>query len=114
MDHTKRRMTIMKEMNALKKNGTKKLLNCQEIKGLWVLANASLDVKNVSLNKELEEEVFMDLLPGSIIDQWSTSSYCTFIGGNLASWRSKKQTMVARNNVKAQFGAAVYGIYKLL
>ncbi|XP_028070908.1 uncharacterized protein LOC114273348 [Camellia sinensis] len=32
---------------------------------------------------------------GSVIDRRSTSGYCTFVGGNLVTWRSKKQNMVA-------------------
>ena len=32
----------------------------------------------------------------SIVDRRSTIGYCTFLGGNLVTWRSKKQTVVAR------------------
>lgn len=35
-----------------------------------------------------------------ITDRKSTSSYCSFIGGNLVIWRSKKESTVARSNVE--------------
>ena len=31
---------------------------------------------------------------GSLIDCWSTTSYCIFLVGNLVVWRSKKQEVV--------------------
>ena len=31
---------------------------------------------------------------GSPLDRWSTTGYCTFLRGNLVSWRSKKQNLV--------------------
>ncbi|RDX84158.1 hypothetical protein CR513_34840, partial [Mucuna pruriens] len=30
---------------------------------------------------------------GSIVDRRSTSGYCMFLGGNLVTWRSKKQNV---------------------
>ena len=39
---------------------------------------------------------------GSIINRRSTSWYCTFLGGNLVTWRSKKQSVVARSSAKAE------------
>ncbi|EXB29675.1 Phospholipid:diacylglycerol acyltransferase 1 [Morus notabilis] len=38
---------------------------------------------------------------GSIEDKRSTSGYCTFVWGNLVTWRSKKQTVVARSSAEA-------------
>ena len=47
---------------------------------------------------------------GSITDRRSTSGYCSFVGGNLVSWRSKKQSVVARSSAEAEYRAAALGI----
>ena len=36
-------------------------------------------------------------------DGRSTTSYCVFFGGNLVSWKCKKQTMVARSGVESKY-----------
>ncbi|XP_043705454.1 uncharacterized mitochondrial protein AtMg00810-like [Telopea speciosissima] len=51
---------------------------------------------------------------GSPDDCMSTTGYCTFVGGNLVNWRSKKQTVVARSSAEAEFRAMVHGICELL
>ena len=45
-----------------------------------------------------------------IDDKRSTSGYFTFVGGNLVTWRSKKQNVVARLNVEAEFRGMTLGI----
>ena len=51
---------------------------------------------------------------GSPIDRRSTSGYCTFLGGNVVTWRSKKQNVVARSSAEAEFRAMAQGICELL
>ena len=51
---------------------------------------------------------------GSVIDRRSTSGYYTFLGGNLVTWRSKKQNVVARSSAEAEFQAMAQGICELL
>ncbi|GAV66137.1 hypothetical protein CFOL_v3_09647 [Cephalotus follicularis] len=51
---------------------------------------------------------------GSIVDRRSTSGYCTFLGGNLVTWRGKKQNVVARSSVESEFRAMTQGICELL
>ncbi|KAA0041009.1 reverse transcriptase [Cucumis melo var. makuwa] len=40
-----------------------------------------------------------------VVDIKSTSSYCTFVWGNLVTWRSKKQSVVARSSAEAEYRA---------
>lgn len=59
----------------------------------------------------LQIEVYTDAdWAGSITDARSTSGYCTFIGGNLVTWRSKKQSVVARSSAEAELRSLANGI----
>ncbi|KAM1338504.1 hypothetical protein ACFX2H_037133 [Malus domestica] len=51
---------------------------------------------------------------GSTDDKRSTSGYFTFVGGNLVTWRSKKQNVVSRSSAKAEFRGMALGICELL
>ncbi|RVX14578.1 Retrovirus-related Pol polyprotein from transposon RE1 [Vitis vinifera] len=51
---------------------------------------------------------------GSIVDRRSTSRYCSFVGGNLVTWRSKKQNVVARSSVEAEFRVVAHGICEIM
>ena len=51
---------------------------------------------------------------GNITDRKSIAGYFTFVGGNLVTWRSKKQKVVALSSVEAEFRGMVKGICELL
>jgi len=38
-------------------------------------------------------------------DRKSTTGFCTFVGGNLVTWKSKKQNVVARSSAEAEYRA---------
>nr|XP_016434951.1 PREDICTED: uncharacterized mitochondrial protein AtMg00810-like [Nicotiana tabacum] len=50
----------------------------------------------------------------SIDDRRSTSGYCTLVGGNLVTWRNKKQSIVARSSAEAEYRAMAQGVSELL
>ena len=43
-------------------------------------------------------------------DRRSTTSYCTYVWGNLVTWRSKKQNVVARSSAETEFRAVAQGM----
>ncbi|KAK4389999.1 Retrovirus-related Pol polyprotein from transposon RE2 [Sesamum angolense] len=47
-------------------------------------------------------------------DRKSTSGYCTYVGGNLVTWRSKKQTTVARSSAEAEYRAMAHTTSEIL
>ncbi|XP_043705291.1 uncharacterized mitochondrial protein AtMg00810-like [Telopea speciosissima] len=44
----------------------------------------------------------------------STTRYCTFVGGNLVTWRSKKETTITRSSVEAEYRAMVHTTAELM
>ncbi|XP_044334532.1 uncharacterized mitochondrial protein AtMg00810 isoform X1 [Triticum aestivum] len=73
-------------------------------KGLWFKLNQHLDV-----------EGYCDAdWASNIDDRRSTSGYCIFVGGNLVSWRSKKQDVVARSTVEAEYRAMAVSMSEMI
>lgn len=48
------------------------------------------------------------------IDERSAIGFCTFVGGNLVTWKIKKQSVVARSSVKVEYRAMTYTICELI
>jgi len=46
---------------------------------------------------------------GSILDRRSTFGYCSFVWGNLVTWRNKKQSVVSRSSAEAELKAMAQG-----
>ena len=47
---------------------------------------------------------------GSKTDRRSTTGYCTYVWGNLVTWRSKKQPVVSRSSAESEYRALALGI----
>jgi hypothetical protein len=68
-----------------------------------------------SKNSHLEISGYTDAdWAGSISDRKSTSGYFMFVGGNLVTWRSKKQKVVALSSAEAEFRGMAKGLFELL
>jgi hypothetical protein len=66
-------------------------------------------------NNHLNVEGYTDAdWAGSLSDRRSTSGYFTFVGGNLVTWRSKKQKVVALSSAEAEFRGMSKGLCELL
>jgi Reverse transcriptase (RNA-dependent DNA polymerase) len=51
---------------------------------------------------------------GCVIDRRSTAGYFTFVGGNLVTWKSKKQNVVSLSSAESEFRGMVKAICELL
>ncbi|KAJ4819483.1 Copia protein [Rhynchospora pubera] len=56
-------------------------------------------------NKHVKITAYSDADWAGSSDRRSTTGYCTFVGGNLVTWRSKKQPVVARSSAEAEYRA---------
>ncbi|KAL8139971.1 hypothetical protein V2J09_005992 [Rumex salicifolius] len=61
----------------------------------------------------LDVDIHTDYV-GSPVDKRSTFGYCVLFGVNLVTWRSKKQSVVARSSAESEFRDLAQGKINLL
>ncbi|CAL2263055.1 unnamed protein product [Prunus armeniaca] len=84
------------------------------VERLIYLAHTRPDIAYAK-NGHLRIEGFTDAdWAGDVTDRRSTSGYFTFFGGNLVTWRSKKQKLVSRSSAEAEYRGMAQGICKIL
>ena len=44
----------------------------------------------------------------------STLGYCVFVGGNLVSWKSKKQSVVSRSSAESEYRAMTQSMSEIM
>ena len=44
----------------------------------------------------------------------STLGYCVFVGTNLVSWKSKKQSVVSRSSAESEYRAIAQSVYEIM
>ncbi|WJZ89730.1 hypothetical protein VitviT2T_008926 [Vitis vinifera] len=60
-------------------------------------------------------EVYIDAdWAGAVDDMRSTSGYFTFVGGNIVTWKSKKQNVVACSSAEVEFRGMTLGLCEAL
>ncbi|KAL1203340.1 Retrovirus-related Pol polyprotein from transposon RE1 [Cardamine amara subsp. amara] len=64
-------------------------------KGIWMGRNNSTDIVGYCDSD----------WAGDKTDRKSTTGYCTFVGGNLVTLRSKKQKVISRSSAEAEYRA---------
>lgn len=65
------------------------------------------------LNKGIEVYTDADWA-GFVTDRRAISGYCTYVWGNLVTWRSKKQLVVACSSAEAEYRAIALGVCEAL
>ncbi|CAL2260363.1 unnamed protein product [Prunus armeniaca] len=66
-------------------------------------------------NDHLDLEGYTDAdYAGNITNRHSTSGYFTFFGGNLVTWRSKKQNIVSRSSAESKYIEIAQGVCEIL
>ena len=62
----------------------------------------------------MRTEVIPTNWASSPTDRCSTSEYCVFIEGNLISWKSKKQGVIARSSAETEYRAMTLATCELI
>ncbi|WJZ97489.1 hypothetical protein VitviT2T_016090 [Vitis vinifera] len=81
-------------------NAVKRILRyLKNVPGKGILFTKNVDHQSIKVYTDVD-------WAGAVDDRRSTSGYFTFVSGNLVTWKSKKQNVVARSSAEAEFRVA--------